>query len=456
MRGLILVAWNGVCFFYYLGTDRGHGEMARTTRQDRMVLDALWSDPTESDEVLGVHVRNSVSEVLGIQDVVSQCQSGVSSWEEYMPFWTWQSEGGKRFEERKVQYSKCVPVCTVSGLILVAPASCRNSTRETLWNSSSVLTNVPDAQMWPAYWGWSLATPPGPFSQKLFRRKHPVKILLTRVGDRMIQRFTPDSVQKILKYALRVEVQHGYEYFAAGQLLTVFSVRIPAMQIWWTNRNRQWIEATNYCNQHDNDGAMIVLVKARKRNTWAPHDTSRSTSRCCTTNSVRRMNAPEIWLSMPKSSGVATCGVPKKLPAKHRRHCHLAQVDTSYGWNDQQFRALDLGLFASCCSVLFVYTTVVPLLYTSTVVKKLSFHQKKDKIPLKSAWGLHLWDGRVAIDETVKFSWICTNALARVFWPTNSQSYHLWYDVAMLELKENCAGVVSIFMLYFKCSKIVL
>ena len=277
MRGLILVAWNGVCFFFNLGTDRGHGEMARTTRQDRMVLDALWSDPTESDEVLGVHVRNSVSEVLGIQDVVSQCQSGVSSWEEYMPFWTWQSEGGKRFEEKKVQYSKCVPVCTVSGLILVAPASCRNSTRETLWNSSSVLTNVPDAQMWPAYWGWSLATPPGPFSQKLFRRKHPVKILLTRVGDWMIleiQRFTPDSVQKILKYALRVEVQHGYEYFAAGQLLTVFSVRIPAMQIWWTNRNRQWIEATNYCNQHDNDGAMIVLVKARKRNTWAPHDTS--------------------------------------------------------------------------------------------------------------------------------------------------------------------------------------
>ena len=95
------------------------------------------------------------------------------------------------------------------------------------------------------------------------------------------------------------------------------------------------------------------------------------------------MNAPEIWLSMPKSSGVAMCGVPEKLPAKHRRHCHLAQVDTSYGWNDQQFRALDLGLFASCCSVLFVYTTVMPLLYTSTVIKKLSFHQKKGKIPFK-------------------------------------------------------------------------
>ena len=428
--------------------------MVRTTRQDRMVLDALWSDPTESDEVLGVHVRNSVSEVLGIQDVVSQCQSGVSSWEEYMPFWTWQSEGGKRFEERKVQYSKCVPVCTVSGLILVAPASCRNSTRETLWNSSSVLTNVPDAQMWPAYWGWSLATPPGPFSQKLFRRNNSVKILLTRVGDRMIleiQRFTLDSVQKILKYALWVEVQHGYEYFAAGQLLTVFSVRIPAMQIWWTNRNRQWIEATNYCNQHDNDGAMIVLVKARKRNTWAPHDTS-------DTSAPLGVVAPQIrcagWTH--RRFGWACPSHPEWQRAASRKNSRppstvdtalLAQVDTSYGWNDQQFRALDLGLFASCCSVLFVYTTVMPLLYTSTVIKKMSFHQKKDKIPLKSAWGLHLWDGRVAIDETVKFSWICTNALARVFWPTNSQSYHLWYDVVMLELKENCAGVVSIFML---------
>ena len=51
-----------VCFFD-LGTDRGNGETARTTRQDRMVLDALWSDPTESDEVLGVHVRNSVKPV---------------------------------------------------------------------------------------------------------------------------------------------------------------------------------------------------------------------------------------------------------------------------------------------------------------------------------------------------------------------------------------------------------
>ncbi|CAE7739539.1 Upf1, partial [Symbiodinium pilosum] len=62
-------------------------------------------------------------------------------------------------------------------------------------------------------------------------------------------RFGPDRVQDFnrrnsLKLIIRAHecVQHGYEYFAAGQLLTVFS-------------------ATNYCNQHDNDGAMVVLVK---------------------------------------------------------------------------------------------------------------------------------------------------------------------------------------------------
>lgn len=38
-------------------------------------------------------------------------------------------------------------------------------------------------------------------------------------------------------------VQHGYEYFADGQLLTVFS-------------------ATNYCEQYTNDGCMLVLVEA--------------------------------------------------------------------------------------------------------------------------------------------------------------------------------------------------
>lgn len=37
-------------------------------------------------------------------------------------------------------------------------------------------------------------------------------------------------------------VQFGYEYFADGQLLTVFS-------------------ATNYCNQYSNDGGMIILTK---------------------------------------------------------------------------------------------------------------------------------------------------------------------------------------------------
>lgn len=57
MRGLILVAWNGVFSFWF--GNRWWDWTARTTRQDRMVLDALWSDPTESDEVLGVHVRNS-------------------------------------------------------------------------------------------------------------------------------------------------------------------------------------------------------------------------------------------------------------------------------------------------------------------------------------------------------------------------------------------------------------
>lgn len=62
-------------------------------------------------------------------------------------------------------------------------------------------------------------------------------------------RFGPDRVQEFnrrnrLKLIIRAHecVPHGYEYFAQGELLTVFS-------------------ATNYCNQYHNDGAMIVLVK---------------------------------------------------------------------------------------------------------------------------------------------------------------------------------------------------
>jgi hypothetical protein len=37
-------------------------------------------------------------------------------------------------------------------------------------------------------------------------------------------------------------VQNGYEYFADGMLLTVFS-------------------ASSYCNQYQNDGAMVVVVR---------------------------------------------------------------------------------------------------------------------------------------------------------------------------------------------------
>lgn len=62
-------------------------------------------------------------------------------------------------------------------------------------------------------------------------------------------RFGPDRVHDFnrrngLKLIIRAHecVQHGYEYFASGELLTVFS-------------------ATNYCNQYHNDGAMVVLVK---------------------------------------------------------------------------------------------------------------------------------------------------------------------------------------------------
>lgn len=130
----------------------------RTTRQDRMVLDALWSDPTENDQVLGIHM----------------------------------SPRGKN--------------------------TCRF----------------------------------GPDRVKEFNQRNSLKLII-RAHEC---------------------VQHGYEYFAAGQLLTVFS-------------------ATNYCNQHDNDGAMVVLVKDERTGELVEH------------------------------AQVIKSGI----------------VDTSYGWNDQQFRA---------------------------------------------------------------------------------------------------------------------
>lgn len=94
-------------------------------------------------------------------------------------------------------------------------------------------------------------------------------------------RFGPDRVQDFnrrngLKLIIRAHecVQHGYEYFAHGQLLTVFS-------------------ATNYCNQYNNDGAMVVLVKDDR------------------TGEV----------------------------VEHAQVIKSGTVDTSHGWNEQQFRA---------------------------------------------------------------------------------------------------------------------
>ena len=62
-------------------------------------------------------------------------------------------------------------------------------------------------------------------------------------------RFGPDKVEEFclrngIKLIIRAHecVQAGYEYFAGGRLLTVFS-------------------ATSYCNQYTNDAAMIVLVR---------------------------------------------------------------------------------------------------------------------------------------------------------------------------------------------------
>jgi len=94
-------------------------------------------------------------------------------------------------------------------------------------------------------------------------------------------RFGPDRVQEFnrrngIKLIIRAHecVKQGYEYFAAGQLLTVFS-------------------ATNYCNQFNNDGAMIVLVRDEQTG--------------------------EI--------------------VEHAQVIKSGTVDTSGGWNEQQFRA---------------------------------------------------------------------------------------------------------------------
>lgn len=94
-------------------------------------------------------------------------------------------------------------------------------------------------------------------------------------------RFGPDRVQEFnrrngLKLIIRAHecVQHGYEYFAQGELLTVFS-------------------ATNYCNQYNNDGAMVVLVKDDR------------------TGEV----------------------------VEHAQVIKSGTVDTSHGWNDAQYRA---------------------------------------------------------------------------------------------------------------------
>lgn len=72
-------------------------------------------------------------------------------------------------------------------------------------------------------------------------------------------RFGPDRVRDFnrrnnIKLIIRAHecVKAGYEYFAGGQLLTVFS-------------------ATNYCNTYDNDGAMIVLHRDPDTNDVCEH-----------------------------------------------------------------------------------------------------------------------------------------------------------------------------------------
>eukprot|EP01067_Filipodium_phascolosomae_P005319 Filipodium_phascolosomae@DN3403_c0_g1_i1.p1 len=130
-------------------------------------------------------------------------------------------------------------------------------------------------------------------------------------------RYGPDRVAEFLKLndlklIIRAHecVQAGYEYFAGGQLLTVFS-------------------ATNYCNQYNNDGAMVVLVRDRETGSIVEHaqvvkaglvDTSfgwaaqqyRSPTplRACTTTAALRANNRTVLSSPP----VGSCYIPQISP----------------------------------------------------------------------------------------------------------------------------------------------
>jgi hypothetical protein len=62
-----------------------------------------------------------------------------------------------------------------------------------------------------------------------------------RYGPDRVEKFVADNNLKLIVRAHEC-VQGGYEYFAGGLLVTVFS-------------------ASNYCNLFENDGAMLVLVR---------------------------------------------------------------------------------------------------------------------------------------------------------------------------------------------------
>ena len=140
------------------------------------------------------------------------------------------------------------------------------------------------------------------------------------------------------------------------------------------------IEATNYCNQHDNDGAMIVLVKARKRNTSRKHLCHQQFAE----SQDERTGDLVEHAQVIRSGNVGRPG-KWKFPSTVDTAL-LAQVDTSYGWNDQQFRALDLGLFA--CVVCY---TVIPLLYFCYTLllelyQKIVFPSKERIWHISHAW----------------------------------------------------------------------